>query len=111
MIFVYDIIEELCMKKGINVTKLCRDCSIPRSTMTDYKKGRIKNLSLDTLSKIADYFGVELGFLCGAPLSAANEEALKKALFGDDVIVTDDMFNEVKRYAQFVKEKYSAAEK
>ncbi len=107
MIFVYDLIEELCMKKEITVTTLCKECKIPRSTMSDYKKGRIKSLSADTLCKIADYFGVTVGYLCGAPLPAANEEALKTLLFGEGVVVTDQMWKEVKDYAQFVKQKHT----
>lgn len=106
MLFVYDLIEELCMKKGITVTTLCKECKIPRSTMSDYKKGRIKSLSADTLCKIADYFDVTVGYLCGAPLPAANIEALKTLLFGEGVVVTDEMWNEVKDYAEFVKQKY-----
>ena len=104
MDFMYDLIEELCYKKGINVTTLCKECAIPRSTLTDYKKGRVKSLSLNTLTKIADYFEVELSYLCGAKTVDVSEEALKKALFGDDVTVTDQMWNEVKRYAEFIKE-------
>lgn len=107
MLFVYDLIEELCMKKGITVTTLCKECKIPRSTMSDYKKGRIKSLSTDTLCKIADYFKVTVGYLCGAPMPAANEEALKTLLFGEGVVVTDEMWKEVKDYAQFVKQKHS----
>lgn len=107
MLFVYDLIEELCSKKGITVTKLCRDCKIPRSTLTDYKKGRIKSLSTDTVCKIADYFEVSVGYLCGSPLPAANEEALKQLLFGQDFIVTDDIWKELKQYAEFLKQKYS----
>lgn len=106
MFFVYDLIEELCMKKGINITTLCKECKIPRSTMTDYKKGRIKSLSTDTLCKIADYFDVTVGYLCGAPMPAVTEEALKALLFGEGVVVTDEMWREVKEYAKFVKEKY-----
>ena len=107
MLFVYDLIEELCIKKGISVTKLCKDCKIPRSTLSDYKKGRIKSLSTDTLCKIADYFNVTVGYLCGAPTTAATEEELKAALFGEGVIVTDQMWNEVKNYAEFIKAKYN----
>ncbi len=107
MLFVYDLIEELCMKKGITVTALCKECKIPRSTMSDYKKGRIKSLSADTLCKIADYFDVSVGYLCGAPLPAANEEALKTLLFGEGVVVTDEMWKEVKDYAKFIKQKHS----
>ena len=107
MIFVYDLIEELCIKKGVNVTTLCKDCAIPRSTLTDYKKGRIKSLSIDTLCKIADYFGVSVGYLCGSPLQAAYEEELKTLLFGEGVIVTEQMWQEIKDYADFIKQKYN----
>ena len=107
MLFVYDLIEELCINKGINVTTLCKDCKIPRSTLTDYKKGRIKSLSADTLCKIADYFGVSVGYLCGSALEVAKEEQLKALLFGEGTVVTSEMWQEVKDYAKFVKIKYS----
>ncbi len=107
MVFVYDLIEELCIKKGVNISVLCKDCGIHRSTMTDYKKGRIKSLSADTLCKIADYFGVSVGYLCGAPLEVANEEQLKILLFGEGVVVTDQMWEEIKDYAKFIKQKYN----
>ena len=104
--FLYDLIAELCFKKGINMTTLCRECGIPRSTMTDYKKERIKSLSLNTLTKIADYFNVDLNFLCGNAQNSVNEEQLKTALFGDDITVTDEMWKEVKSYALYIKQKH-----
>ena len=67
MIFIYDLIEELCQSRGITVTTLCKECKIPRSTMTDYKKGRIKSLSAGILCKIADYFDVPMSELTGNP--------------------------------------------
>ena len=103
--FIYDLIEELCMKKGINITKLCKDCNIPRSIMTDYKKGRIKSLSLNNITKIADYFSVDIGYLCGNSASASDEDSLKKLLFGDDFLVTDEIWQEVKDYALYLKSK------
>ncbi len=105
MVFVYDLIEELCMKKGISVTALCRECKIPRSTLSDYKKGRVKSLSADTLCKIADYFGVSVGYLCGAPAETSKEEELKALLFGKGTVVTEEMWQQVKDYAQFIKSK------
>lgn len=107
MIFVYDLIEELCLKKEITVTKLCRDCKIPRSILSDYKKGRLKSLSADTLCKIADYFDVSVGYLCGAPMTVSNEEKLKSLLFGEGVVVTDEMWRDIKEYAEFLKVKYN----
>lgn len=106
MVFIYDLIEELCESKNINITTLCRECNIPRSSLTDYKKGRIKSLSTDTLCKIADYFDVSVGFLCGGESIKIEEDALKVALFGNDVAVTDEMWTQVKNYAGYIKEIY-----
>ena len=35
----------------------------------------------------------------------ADDETLKVALFGGDGEVTDEMWNEVKRYARYIKER------
>lgn len=109
MIFIYDLIEELCMKNNITVTTLCKECKIPRSTLTDYKKGRIKSLSAGTLCKIADYFDVSVDYLCGIENQniSQKEEDLKKLLFGDNFIVTDEMWEDVKKYVEFLKNKHS----
>ncbi len=106
MLFVYDLIEELCLKKGVTVTKMCRDCGIPRSLLTDYKKGRLKSLSADTLCRIADYFEVSLDFLCGIEAPQSRETELKALFFGSDFTVTDEIWQEIKNYAAFLKEKY-----
>lgn len=103
MLFVYDLIEELCMEKGITITTLCRECKIARSTMTDYKKGRIKTLSADALCKIADYFGVSVDYICGVNNKISQEEIAKKVLFGDDYFVSDEIWNDIKEYAQNLK--------
>lgn len=101
----YARIESLCRKKKINVTTLCSSCNIPRASLSDYKNGRKKTLSADTLSRIADYFSVSVDYLLGAPSVKADEQSLKVALFGGDTAVTDEMWNEVKRYAAFIKER------
>ena len=106
MLFTYVLIEELCKKNGVNITTLCRECKIPRSSLTDYKMGRIKSLSIGTLCKIADYFDVSVEFLCTGKEKPFDEERLKTILFGNDITVTEEMWNEVKNYAQFVKERH-----
>lgn len=103
---MYSRIEQLCKEKGINITLMCRDCGIQRASLTDYKMGRKKSLSAETLSKIAAYFSVTVDYLYGGT-PVVDEHAIKVALFGGDGEVTDDMWNEVKRYAQYIKEKGS----
>ncbi len=103
---MYQRIEDLCHKKGVNITKMCTDCEIPRASLSDYKTGRKKTLSAETLSKIADYFGVSVDYLYGkSTTQAVDEQSLKVALFGGDGDVTDEMWNEVRRYAQYIKER------
>lgn len=103
MNFMYDLIEELCIKKDINITKLCKECNIPRSKLTDFKMGRIKTLSADVISKISDYFGVSMEYLCGAPQSVSNEETLKQVLFGEGYVVSDEQWNKVKEFVESIK--------
>ena len=102
---IYARIEQLCRKKNINVTALCSGCKIPRASLSDYKTGKKKSLSAETLAKIAEYFGVSVDYLMGAPVRPADEESVKVALFGGDTEVTDEMWNEVKRYAAFIRER------
>jgi len=102
---IYSRIEELCRNRGINVTTLCRECEIPRAILTDYKKGRIKNFSVTTLSSIAKYFEVSLEYLYSGKAPQLSDDAVKVALFGGDTFVTEEMWTEVKRYAQYVKER------
>ena len=60
---LYRNIEMLCLERGITVTKLCVEANVSRSSITDLKMGRIKDLSRETAKKIADYLGVTIAEL------------------------------------------------
>jgi len=62
---MYDAIEALCIDRKIKVGRLCADLGISRGIMSDLKAGRTKKLSAENISKIADYFGVSVGYLLG----------------------------------------------
>lgn len=104
---LYERIENLCKKSNLTVTDVCRDCAIPRATLSDFKKGRVKSLSASVLFKIAEYFSVSVDYLMNGKQKTAEEE-LKFALFGGDGEVTDEMWNEVKRYAMYIKDRQNA---
>lgn len=59
---MYEKIKSLCDSSGIKPAKLCKDAGIPKSTLSELKQGRTKTLSTQTLSKIAAYFNVSLGY-------------------------------------------------
>lgn len=59
---LYEIIELLCKDAGTNVTQMCKETGVGRSTLSELKAGRTKTLSFDVASKIANYFNVPLSF-------------------------------------------------
>lgn len=107
---LYDNIIALCQKKGIKGGKMCTDIGISKGTLTDLKMGRQTSLSAEKAQKIADYFGVSVGYLLGkekAPTTpgerSVSDDDIKFALFGGDGEITDAMLDEVKRFAEMVK--------
>jgi len=53
---LYNNIENLCKKRGVNVTTMCRDSGASRGSLSDLKSGRKQTLKYETLEKIANYF-------------------------------------------------------
>lgn len=99
----YLIYEKLCNEKGISPTKAGEEMGINRGTISKWKnKGT--SPTFDKLTTIAKYFNVPLSVFNADEIS--DDDKLKFALFGDIDNITDEMFDDVKKYAQFVKEKY-----
>ena len=111
---LYDRLDALCKERGIKGGRMCTDLGISKSLMTDLKSGRKKTISAITAQKIATYFGVSVGYLLGEETEKApadigkrsvSDDDIKFALFGGDGEITDAMYEEVKRFAAFVKQR------
>lgn len=100
---LYENIQALCEARGIRPGRLCDELSLSRSLMTDLKMGRKTGISAVTAQKIAGFFGVSVARLLGQEETVADDSAIKFALFGGDGEITDEMYEEVKRFAQMVK--------
>lgn len=55
-------ILELCESKRIPRAKMCRDCNIPPTTISNYVK-RGDKPPYEILKKVSSYFGVSIGYL------------------------------------------------
>lgn len=107
----YDLFFELCQEKGISPSKACLEMGLSRSLAAKWKNTK-QNPSAEVLPKIAAYFDVSVDYLLGKDIKkrpTANsdgptEDDLKFALFGGGD-VTDAQFEEVKRFARFIKER------
>ena len=60
---MYKRIEALCKYKNINVTALCKELGISRSSLSELNAGRTKTLSSDYVAKIAGFFNVSTDYL------------------------------------------------
>lgn len=111
---LYENILSLCESRGIKGGKMCTDLGISKGLLTDLKMGRRTGVSAMTAQKIAAYFGVSVGYLLGEETGQApaeigkrpvSEDEIKFALFGGDGEITDAMYDEVKKFAAYIKQR------
>ena len=101
----YDIFRELCDQHGVSPSKAALDMGINKATVTYWKK-RGGSPSPEVLQKVAQYFNTSADALLGLPSQpVVTEDALKFALFGR-ADVDDDVFDEVKAFAQFAADRH-----
>ena len=75
---MYEKIQHLCDEKRIRPAHLCKEANIPKSTLSELKQGRTKTLSTQTLSKIANYFGVSLDYFDIDSVEDTKDELFEK---------------------------------
>lgn len=59
---VYDNVKRLCKKRNTTIFALEKECGIANGTIGKWKL-RNSNPTVATVQKIADYFGVSVGYL------------------------------------------------
>lgn len=110
---LYEHINRLARERGFkNMTELCSTAGVPRATMTELKMGRSKDISKPNALKLAAALGITLDAVYGYENSdttpetrPVSDEDIKFALFGGDGEITDAMYEEVRRFAAFVKQR------
>lgn len=109
----YDRFKQLCERKGVSCNKAALEIGLSNATPTKWKKTGATPVG-ETLDKIAAYFGVSTDYLLGkenkkAPAvsgeRSVSDDEIKFALFGGDGEITDEMYDEVKRFAAYVKQR------
>ena len=103
--------KALCDERNISVYRACTDIGLNRSAVAKWKAGGKPNGS--TAAKLAEYFGVTTDYLLeqtdektpAENQRAVSDEDIKFALFGGDGEITDAMYEEVKRFAAFIKQR------
>lgn len=70
---MYERIDRLCKDNGTNVTAMCKELEIARSSLSELNSGRSKTLSAEKTAKIASYFGVSVDYLLGNEPKPSSE--------------------------------------
>lgn len=102
-------IEQLLKERKIQKKVFLSDLDLNINTFSAWRtRGTIPSGA--TIQRIADYFGVTVDYLLGKEETkkspSVSEEDIKVALFGGEKDVPDEVWDEVKRFAQYAKERY-----
>lgn len=95
-------IRELRKRAGLTLGELAEQLKVSRATLGFWEQGKFQP-SNEMLIRLSDLFDVSVDYLLGR--NTVKEDELKVALFGGDAKVTDEMWEEVKRFAEYVKAK------
>lgn len=98
-------LRKLRLSKGMTQSQLANSLGIAKSTVSMYENGN-REPDFEMLEAIADIFNVDLNSLVSNNENITNKEEIAKvALFGGSEEVTDEMWNEVKNYVEFIKQR------
>lgn len=77
----YDKVNNICIQRGLTVTKLLKILNLSTSFGTYWKNGRIPGV--DTVKEIADYFDISTDYLLGRtsnPISHKKADTISRDL-------------------------------
>ena len=110
-------LQQIRTKAGVSQQAAADYLGISRQAYSHYELNEslyIHKTDYETLLKLAEFFGVSVLEILGAPEEKkapvpegerkVNEEDIKFALFGDAAI-DDELYEEVKAFARFAKER------
>lgn len=113
----FDRFEELCRLRGVTPTKAAQEAGINKSTVTYWRKNAESKPTGQVAERLCAYFGITMSELYGdgpnppqedsvpEHTGGATDEEIRFALFGGTEGITDAMYDEVKQFARFVKER------
>ena len=109
----YDKFVQICKARGISPSRAAVEAGLSKSTVTKWKTTPDAEPTGAAIKKITEYFGISIAELMGeakkAPASdgkrSVSDDEIKFALFGGDGEITDEMYDEVKRFAAYIKQR------
>lgn len=107
---VLERIRQLCTRRGTSITKIEKALGYGNGTVSGWTRAK-KKAPHDRIEAIAKHLNVPTVALTGENYYSSEDQSpstdaiVKYALFGNDIEVTNEMYEEVKRYAAYVKQR------
>jgi transcriptional regulator with XRE-family HTH domain len=110
----------IILERNISYGELSTKTGIPKSALQRYATGETEKIPIDRLHLIANALNTTTAYLMGwdnnlAPTNSGersvSDDDIKFALFGGDGEITDSMYEEVRRFAAFVKQREAEKKK
>ncbi|MBQ6719766.1 MAG: helix-turn-helix transcriptional regulator [Oscillospiraceae bacterium] len=108
-VFFGDRIRNARKAAGLTQRQLADSLGVSNTSISNWEKG-LSRPDADMIQKLCHLLGQEPNYFYGnenapgaTPKRAVNDEDIKFALFGGDGEITDAMYDEVKRFAAFLK--------
>lgn len=111
MATLYENILALCNQRNIRPGRLCDELGLSRGLMTDLKMGRKKGVSAETAQKIAQFFGVSVGYLLGQKGSDSVQDILDEvdvAFYGEFKELSEEQKETVRDMVRLMRQRRAA---
>ena len=105
-------VRDLCKERNIPIVKLEKDCGFSNGYLNPKKMSKIP---YDRAVVISEYLGIPVTLILTGESTKktptvtderpVSDDDIKFALFGGDGEITDAMYDEVRRFAAFVKQR------
>lgn len=107
-------LKELRKRKNLTQMQFAKAFGISNGTIAMWETGK-RSPDIETITNLAAFFNVSVDYLLGNDTSSSKnpttDDELKFALFNGLDGVTDEMYEEVKNFAQMVKMREDAKRK
>ena len=97
-----DKLDALMAEKGINKSVLSKEAGIPYTTIAGFYSKGTDNVKLSTLKKLSADLGCSIDYLAD---DSSNDKPLTIAAHFDGDEYTEDELDEIRQFAEFVKNK------
>ncbi|MGN0115638.1 MAG: helix-turn-helix transcriptional regulator [Acutalibacteraceae bacterium] len=99
---IKDSIKELRVRHSLSQKQLAEQLGVSQQTVAKWESGNASPKPA-LIKRIAEYFDVSADYLLGIKPKIDDNDVIA-ALFSDTEDVTDDMYGDAKRFAEFVKQ-------